>query len=308
MRAMILAAGHGTRLGILGRQRPKPMLPVCDQPLVSWALRWISQHGLAQAAVNLHHLGTQIRAWVDDGPHHGLDVVYSDESTLLGTGGGIRKALRLLGDETFLVVNGDILFAPDIARLVESHNETGAIATLMVRDDSRAEKLGAVGLDAADRIRRLVWAGDTAAPLRNTVFTGVHILTPELACHLPEEGCIVRKTYIPLLEDGALLHAVTDNGFWHDLGTCEQYLEASCALVTGQTRLPGFCPPADGVFVGSDVALGQGCRLEPGAIIGDGAALAPGVTVGRAIVFPGAEVMRDTHRAIVTDRETIHLP
>jgi NDP-sugar pyrophosphorylase family protein len=276
------------------------MVPVVGVPNIVRTITHLARCGIKEIAINLFHFGDAIEAALKNGAEFGVDIVYSREKELLGTGGGIKKAISLLGNETFIVVNGDIVFAPDIEKAVKSHREKGAIATLVVRPDPQAEALGAVSLDIHGRVRRLLIAGDISSDLRTYMFTGVHVLEPEIGEHLPSEGCIVRKTYIPLLEKGMALGGCEDNGCWCDLGTLRQFLDANCALVKGSIRLSGFEPPKNGIFIGRDAVLGAGCQLKPGAIIGDNAWIAPKITVENAVVFQGARVEQDIFDAVVT--------
>ena len=128
MRAMILAAGRGERLRPLTERVPKPMIPIGGEPLIVHQLRWLRRAGIEEVVVNLHHLGEQVEGHVGNGGDVGIRVRYSREASLLGTGGGIKRALPLLGDDPFLVLNGDIWtsfafrdvlgVSPEVAHLV----------------------------------------------------------------------------------------------------------------------------------------------------------------------------------------------
>ncbi|MBW2277833.1 MAG: NDP-sugar synthase, partial [Deltaproteobacteria bacterium] len=253
MRAMILAAGFGTRLRPLTEKVPKPLVPVVGKPNIVRTIEHLRGFGVTEIVINLHHLPQAIREALGDGAAWGVSIAYSAEPRILGTGGGIKQALPLLGDETFLVVNGDALFAPDIDAALRAHRRHGALATLVLREDPEADNFGAVGLDDSDRVRRLVWAGDPESGPRSLMFTGVHLLEPAIASRLPDDGCIVRQTYAPLVEDGAPVFGTTDDGYFCDLGTPQRYLEANLTLVTGREHLPRLEPPQDGIYLGSDV-------------------------------------------------------
>lgn len=301
MRAMILAAGLGTRLRPLTAKRPKPLLPVVGVPNIVRSIRHLVRAGIREIVVNSHHLPEVLEAALGDGAAFGAAIAFSREAVLLGTGGGIRRALPLLGDGTFVVVNGDALFAPDIRCAVEAHRDTGALATLVLRADPEAETLGAVGLDGHGRIRRLVFAKDAAAAERTYMFTGVHVLEPEIGGALPENGCIVRETYIPLLAEGARLFGLPEEGYFCDLGTPARYLAANVELVTGSARLPGIDPPPGGVYLGAGAVVGRGADLRPGTVICDGAKVAPGVRLERAVVLEGAVARCDAEDAVVME-------
>lgn len=289
MRAMILAAGLGTRLRPLTERTPKPALPVVDVPNIVRTISHLRRSGVTEIVVNLHHRADALRALLGDGSSHGVAVAYSEERPeILGTGGGIRRALPLLGDGTFLVLNGDALFAPDLAGAIEAHGRGGALATMVVREDPEAGSFGAVETDRDGRVRRLIGAGPEHGDLSPHMFTGVHVLEPEIGPLLPESGCIVRETYVPLVRRGAALGAFVDRGTFCDLGTPGRYLAANVALASGRSRLEGFDPPAAGVYVGPGAALGDGCSLLDGTVVERGGRVAPGVTLARCLVMSGA--------------------
>lgn len=301
---MILAAGLGTRLRPLTDVLPKPLAPVVGTPNIVRLIRHLARFGVREIVINLHHLAGVIPARLGDGSSLGVRIAYSHEPEILGTGGGIRKALHLLGDDTFLVVNGDAVFAPDLTRAVALHRSSGALATLVVRETPEAEAYGAIGVDKDGRVRGILSAGDGLA---KTMFTGVHVLEPAIGERLPERGCIVRATYIPLLAEGAPLAAMVDPGYFCDLGTPRRFLDANLDLVHGRERLEGLEAPADGVHVGRDVSFGTGAVLGPGAIVCDGARVAPGVRVEQSVVMEGAAVGADVSFAIVMpDGSVVH--
>lgn len=115
--AMILAAGRGERLRPLTDRVPKPLLLVRGQPLLAHQLGWLKAAGITNLVINLHHLGEQIEAYCGNGSVHGLQIQYSHEPTLLETGGGVQKALPLLGNEPFLLLNGDIFTSFNLSEL-----------------------------------------------------------------------------------------------------------------------------------------------------------------------------------------------
>lgn len=306
---MILAAGFGTRLRPITETLPKPLVPVVGEPNIVRTIRNLKRFGIREIVINCHHLPDVLKAALKDGSELGVSIEYSFEPKILGTGGGIKKALGLLGDSTFVVVNGDSLFAPDIDAAVAAHRRNSALATLVLREDPAAGEYGPIGLDLSGRVRGMLGVGKSKAALEIRMFTGVHVLEPEIGQALPDSGCIVRETYVPLLRKGAALFGVTDNGCFFDLGTPRRYLDANIALVTGAGSIPGFKAPEDGVFVGRDVEVGRNAKLGSGAVICDRARIADGVSIHSAVVMPGAAVNRDLRDAIATAAgETISAP
>lgn len=289
MRAMILAAGLGTRLRPLTDRTPKPALPVVDVPNIVRTIAHLARIGITEIVVNLHHRPEVIRALLGDGAALGVSIEYSEERPeILGTGGGIRRARGLLGERTFCVINGDALFAPDLEAAVAAHRSSGAIATMVVRRDPEAERLGAVGIDGDGRVRRLVDVGADRGGLALHMFTGVHVLEPEIFALLPESGCIVRGAYMKLVRDGGPLGACVDPGAFVDLGTPRSYLDANVGLASGRIRLEGYGPPAAGFHVGEGAIVGEGAALLGGTVVERGARVGAGVTLERCLVRAGA--------------------
>ena len=308
MKAMILAAGFGTRLRPLTETIPKPMIPVVGVPNIVRVIEHLRAHGIRDMVINLHHLPEPIRSYLGDGSDLQVNIQYTLEEKILGTGGGIKNASHLLGDETVIVVNGDVLFTPDLDAALASHRSNGALSTLVVRRDPDAEKHGPVGLDDRDMIRRLVWEGSAQRGPRTHMFTGVHLIEPELFPLLPDEGCIVRETYIPLVKKGGPLYGAVDDQFFCDLGTPERFIEANTSLVCGRSSIRGYSPPPNAFHVDPKASVEQGCRLVNGTVIGQGAHIKAGVTVDGSVVMPRASVSHDVHNCIVCEDGTLIHP
>ena len=224
-RAMVLAAGFGTRLAPLTHTTPKPLLPVAGVPFLDHVLGFLQAGGIREVVINLHHLGDQITAHVGDGARFGLAVRYSRESTILDTGGGIKHAERWLAGEPFLVVNGDSLFEIRLADLVDFHRTRGGIATMALRADPDAARYGLVEIDDDDRVRRIVGLppGPASRPLRGFMFPGLHVLEPAIFDHMTPDTAfsIVRATYRALLESDLPLYGYVTDARWINIDTPE---------------------------------------------------------------------------------------
>lgn len=319
-RAMILAAGFGTRLGGLSDERPKPMLPVADIPLIRYTIALLAGHGIRELVVNLHHRPEAIADELGDGSRLGVHIVYSREETILGTGGGIRRALPLLGEEPFLVINGKIIFDVDLDAVLAHHRASGARATLVVRPDEEAMKWGAI--DAPPEggpIRALLGVGPH-------MFTGVQVLEPELVARLPDDDtprCIVRDGYVRWLNEGVPLEAFVAPGYFMEHSTPERYLEGNINIVRGLAKLS--YPP--GKLVGVDpsaeihseaqlnppLRIGMGARIGayaivgPDVVVGAYADVGAGIRIARTVVWPKTTVRQDADSAIMTPVNRIRL-
>jgi NDP-sugar pyrophosphorylase family protein len=285
MKAMLLAAGIGTRMRPLTRLQAKPALPVLNRPLVHWTLEQLRRHGVSEVIVNLHHRPGSVRRAIGDGGAFGLRVRYSYEPTILGTGGGPRKVRRLLGEQPVLIVNGDVLFDLDLAALVARHRRSGARATLALRRNPDPRRYGPV-VTVGDRI---VWLpGVTGRRRRGRVslFTGVHVLDPGLLERLgPGASDSVRDLYAPSLEAGEDVRGVRVRGAWYDLGTPAAYLASQRAMLAGAFR--GLRPRR--CLVHPDAEIGPGARVA-GSVVGAGAVVASRARVSASVLWEGARV------------------
>jgi len=234
MRAIILAAGFGTRLRPLTNTIPKPLLPVAEQPLIVWNLRLLRDHGITEVIVNLHHLGDQIEHYLGSGSQLNMHITYSREEVILGTGGGIKQAeqfLRGLSDDAFLVLNGDTLIDVDLSQLIDYHVTHGGLATMVVRDDPDVDRWGALELDDTDRILTILGRGrptaNTIQKIRRKMFAGVHIMNPLLLHDIPigQKSSIINP-YMDWLEQDTKIYGYQTTGYWSDVGTLERYAQA----------------------------------------------------------------------------------
>lgn len=290
---MVFAAGLGTRLRPLTTELPKPAVPVANRPLAVFALDALARAGVREIVINTHHLGPALEAHLRPWLSPGTRVHFEHEPKLLGTGGGLRNVRSRLvdGEEPILVINGDILFAPEFARAIDHHRKTGAVATMIVREDPRAERFGAVEADAQGIVRRLLGApeaGGGVGTLSTYMFTGAHVLSPRAFDALPEEGCIVRGAYRRWVDGADRVAAYVEASPWRDLGTVEEYWQANVDLAAGRAQWPGIEPSGDGILAPS-AQLGRGVRVT-GSVIGEGVILDDGAEVVDSVVWPGVRI------------------
>jgi mannose-1-phosphate guanylyltransferase len=301
MRAFVLAAGKGTRLLPLTLEKPKPAVPVGNRPLASFTIEHLRSAGASRVVMNAHHHADVLERDLDRAGVR-VDAIVREE-VLLGTGGGLRNAWPLLdpGHEPVIVMNADILFAPDLARALAVHRATDAIATMVVRPDPRAHEFGPVevaldrALDRAGRVKRLLRLPATDEPLDTFMFTGVHVISPRALADLPAQGCIVQQSYRKWVDRGEHVAAVVEESRWRDLGTLEAYLEANVAAASG--ALAGVRSDSRGIV--DDSASVGGAELDR-CVIGAGAAVRPGVRLSRVVVWEGATVTGSLVDAVVT--------
>lgn len=240
MKAFVLAAGLGTRLRPLTLTIPKPLIPLNGQPLVSYTLRYLRYYGITDIYINLHHLGEKIKQALGDGRALGVKITYSEETTILGTGGGIKKLEKSLGADPFLVINSDILTDFPLDQLVEFHEQKKGLASLVLREDPDVDRFGPIEMDSEARIRTILRKGGSfSGKLKKLMFTGIHLVEPDLLRAIPE-GVFhsITDTYIDLLLQQKTLNGLEMQGFWRDLGTLEEYGKIDQLLTEGKIALP----------------------------------------------------------------------
>ena len=239
MKAMILAAGLGTRLRPLTDTTPKPLLPVAGTPMIVWNLLLLKRHGIRDVIINLHHLGTMISQALGDGRTLGMRIVYSHEPVILGTGGGIKQAEPYFHDEPVLVLNGDTLFELDLDALMAFHREREAAATLVLRIDPEAARWGLVEVTDRAEVVRITGRGRTqTAPAFARMFAGIHILHPRLLRYLPVgKECSIIDAYVQGIQEGERILGYDFDGFWSDVGTPERYAQVERDAAAGRLSL-----------------------------------------------------------------------
>ena len=231
MKAMILAAGLGTRLRPLTDRIPKPLLPVAGTPLIVWNLLLLRRHGVTEVVINLHHLGHLIEEALGDGRRYGLKIAYSREPVILGTGGGLKQAEPLFEGRPVFVLNGDTLLELDLTALAAFHEQHRALATLVLRRDPEAARWGPVEVDARDRVRSINGKGrrvgdSSQRAVETLMFAGVHVLHPRLLQEVPagRESSII-DAYVRAIEQGEAILGYRAAGYWSDVGTPERYAQ-----------------------------------------------------------------------------------
>ena len=235
MKAMILAAGFGSRLRPLTDRVPKPLVEVAGKPLIAYPLALARAAGIRDVVINLHHRGADIRAALGDGAAYGVSIQYSEENPILDTGGCILQARALLGEERFVVLNSDSIIDLDLRALVDWHIAQGAVATMVLRPDREAARFGLVEIDAAHRVRRLLGRpANVTDPLTALMFAGVHVFEPEVFRYMSTGTFgIVRQTYPAMMAADCRVSGYVYDGYWRVLDTHAGLAEGRYELTAG---------------------------------------------------------------------------
>jgi NDP-sugar pyrophosphorylase family protein len=287
MRAMIVAAGLGTRLRPLTELLPKPALPVRGIPLIAFQLALLRRHGVREVAINLHHLPGRLEAAAEQWCPPGLALRFSREETLLGTGGGIRKLAAFLREsDPSLVIGGDMVLDFDLSALLAWHGAGRHAASLLLREDPRAAQFGTIGVDREGRVRRVATRFDLGGESRSGIYAWANALSPAIFDSLPDRESFshLDDWWVPALAHGGadVRGLVADAAAcrWEPVGTPSEYLDANLSVdavsyldVEASSRRAGARCVRDAagrvsVVLGAGASLGEGVHLERAVVWG----------------------------------------
>jgi len=298
MKAMILAAGFGTRLRPLTEMKPKALMPVANKPILARNIEYLISHGTMEIILNAHHHSQQVVDYLEDGASFGLKIEVKVEPEILGTGGGIKNTEEFWDKEPFLVINSDILTDINLAAVYQVHQTSGALVTLVLHD---CEPYNQVQIDDQWNITDIA-KGNMPGRL---AFTGIHVIDPEVLSHIPK-GVFsdIIDYYRELIRLGKPVRACLVKGhYWRDIGSIHSYLEANRELADNSFVIGSGCSVDSTVKLIDWGVIGQNSRLEENvevqrSVLWEGVTVKEGVKVMDAVVTSGREVDRDLHGEI----------
>ena len=306
----MLVGGFGTRLRPLTAHTPKQMLPVVDRPMIEHVVAHLAEHGVDDAVLSLGYRPDAFLEAYPDGRCAGVSLHYAVEPEPLDTAGAIRFAALDAGiDDTFVVLNGDVLTDFDLGKLLSRHAEAGAEGTIHLTPVDDPSRYGVVPTDEVGRVQAFIEKPPREQAPSRWINAGTYVLEPSVIARIPEgrKVSIERETFPAMVED-ASLYAVESDDYWIDAGTPAAYLQAQLDLVDGHRAagpVEGVSPDAvvdGGATVRHSVVMAAAV-VEEGAVVVDavllpGARVASGAEVTGSVVGPGAVVEAG---AVVTD-------
>ncbi len=321
MKAMILAAGKGTRVRPITYTIPKPLIPILQKPVMEFLLELLRQHGFDEIMVNVSHLAHEIEGYFRDGQRFGVDIGYSFEGSIvdgelvgaaLGSAGGLRKIqdFNRFFDDTFVVLCGDALIDLDLTAAVKQHKAKGAIATVVTKKVPKEDvpSYGVVVTDDEGRIKSFQEKPSVEEALSTDINTGIYIFEPEIFDYIPseQEYDIGGELFPRLVEENAPFYAVSMDFEWVDIGKVPDYWQAVRGVLTREIKnvnIPGT-EVAPGIYIGLNVAvnwdkvevkgpvyIGGMTKIEDGAkiigpaMIGPNCYICSGATVDNSVIF-----------------------
>lgn len=322
MRAMILAAGLGTRLRPITHGIAKPMVPVLNRPVMEQITRLLARHDFTEIIANLYWYPEPIRRHFGDGSAFGVSLSYNEEEALHGTAGGVRLVADFLGD-SFLIISGDALTDIDLTAMREFHESHDGIATLATKRVEDTSQFGVVITDGDGRVQGFQEKPDPAEALSNLANSGVYMFRSEIFDFFPEPGASAAAgpedpkefadwaldVFPALLAGDVPFFSYEVDAYWNDIGTLDELHQGNIDALTGAVELDRGAPEvSDGVWsatnlegrddlqiegpvlLGSGVELGEGAQLTGPLVIGDRVRIGAGSKVRNSILFAAAQV------------------
>ena len=321
MKAMILAAGKGTRVRPITYRIPKPMIPILQKPVMEFLLELLRQHGFDQIMVNVSHLANEIENYFRDGQRFGVEIAYSFEGRIvdgalvgeaIGSAGGMRRIQDFspFFDDTFVVLCGDALIDLDLTKAVKWHKAKGAIATVVMQSIPIKEvpSYGVVVTDESGRVKAFQEKPSVEEALSTNINTGIYIFEPEVLKYIPsgQEYDIGSQLFPKLVEINAPFYGLVMDFQWVDIGKVPDYWRAIRGVLLGEIKnvdIPGH-EVRPGIYTGLNVAvnwdkvditgpvyIGGMTRIEDGAkivgptMIGSNCWICGGATVENSVIF-----------------------
>ncbi len=321
MKAMILAAGKGTRVRPITQTIPKPMIPILQKPVMEFLVELLRQHGFDEIMVNVSHLADVIENYFRDGQKFGVQIAYSFEGRIeegemigeaLGSAGGMKRIQDFspFFDDTFVVLCGDALIDLDLTAAVKWHREKGAIATIVMKSVPREEvpSYGVVVTDESGKIKAFQEKPSVEEALSTDINTGIYIFEPEIFDYIPsgEEYDIGSQLFPALVAAGAPFYGISMDFEWVDIGKVPDYWRAIQSVLLGQVKnvsIPGI-EVRPGIYAGLNVAVNwdkvditgpvyiggmtiieDGAKIVGPTMIGPNCWLCSGATVENSVIF-----------------------
>ncbi len=287
-KAMVLAAGLGTRLRPLTDLISKPMIPIANKPVMEHIIELLVEHDFDEVVCNLHWYPEAIKDYFGDGSKYNIKITYSYEPELLGTAGGVKKVEAFFEGQTFLILSGDALTDIDLTELMDFHRKKGGICTLVLTEVDDPSQYGVVIIDDESRItgfQEKPLMGEAKSSLANS---GIYVFEPDIFSHIPYGSFydFGRDLYPKLLEAGVAYYGYKHDRYWNDVGSLDQYQQGNFDALEGKVKLN-----IPGMQINEGIWLGKNCRIEedvvmiPPLVIGNNCTIKKGAKLYGPIII-----------------------
>lgn len=301
MKAMIMAAGIGTRLRPLTYSVPKPMMPLANRPVLEYTLQLLKKHNITEVTINLYTAPEMITGYFGDGSSLGMKINYSVEKELMGTAGGVKKVEDFFG-ETFLVMSGDGLTDINLTEVIEFHRQKKALGTMVLKEVDTRFEYGVTMVDNENRIEKFVEKPNWGDVFCNTVNTGIYVFQKEIFNFMPANKFydFGHDLWPLLLEKGEKIFGYLREEYWCDIGNLNEYKKAQQSILEGKVEI---CLSgekyAENVWVGKETKIDKTAQITGPCLIGKkcqiekNVCLGPGTTIGDYSVIKEGAILNN---------------
>lgn len=287
LNAIVMAGGEGTRLRPLTANRPKPMVPLFNKPLLEYIVEHLKNFNVNRIGFTLHYLPSTVIDYFGDGSKWGLEIIYSVEEKPLGTAGGVRKLYDELGsDSTAIVFSGDLFTNIDLGRMLKYHKEKGSVFTIALRKAVDPTQYGIALLNTDGKVVRFLEKPSWGEVFSDLINMGVYIVEPEALKLIPRGlEYDFSKNLIPeLIKRGMEVYGFrADDYYWNDIGSFEQYREVHLDVLSGKAPVPRGSlgrEVSEGVYVQGEADVSREADISPPVVIGGETVVRKGCRIG----------------------------
>ncbi len=288
-KAMVLAAGLGTRLRPLTDLISKPMAPIANRPVMEHIIKLLAKHGFRDIVCNLHYFPDEIKNHFGDGSKWGVNIVYSFEEKLLGTAGGVRKVEDFFQGQAFLVISGDALTDIDLSNAYDFHKEKKGIATLVLTEVEDTTQFGVVILDENKRIKGFQEKPLSGEARSNLANSGIYFFEPDIFKYMPPKGQFYdfgKNLFPDLLEKDIPYYGYKHNRYWNDVGSLDEYQQGNFDSLEGKVKVD-----IPGKMIKNDVWIGRNCKIEEEVIIIPPVCIGDNCTIKKGAKLYGPKIL-----------------
>lgn len=318
IKAMVLAAGVGSRLEPISSHLPKPLVPVLNRPVMEHILLLLQKHGVVDVISNTHHMAKHLRNYFGQNPLPNMNLQFFEESELSGDAGGVRAARNFLSDDTFVVIMGDLITNADISALIADHKRKKAIATIAVKQVKDVTRFGVMKRDSQGFIQAFQEKPKAHEAISNEISTGIYILEPAVFEHIPTTGVVGfgRQIFPSLVSKKLPVLGSELIGHWSDIGTLQDLFQTNLDALFGRIPIEAYpgkdhtaqtsdiaMKPAElgensqiakPVLIGKNVKIGKNTTIGSGCIIGDGSVISDNCQLSNCLLFSNSTVKTGT--------------
>lgn len=285
MKALFLAGGKGIRLQPLTNGIPKPMVPILNKPLLERTMLHLKKSGISEMIISSCYQPKKIKDYFGDGEQFGLKIQYIVEDIPLGTGGAIKNAEGPF-DDTFIVLNSDILCDINIPKMMDYHKKSHAIATIAVTEVQNPSAYGVVESDKKGYAVSFVEKPKAESITSHFINAGIYIFEPAIFKEISLDGpvSVERDTFPKLLEEGQKIAVYKDNSYWIDIGTLEKYKQVHKDILEGKCKMVDCNTSGNGINLGRNIKIHPDSKIIAPVYIGDNVEIGAKAIISNSVI------------------------